>query len=87
MNRFKIYLDDVPEIRSMIAQHIDIPEDPPEHIQLYVNNAPPEKYVDPFDETEFESFQEEYEQRAESLDIYRQWVETQKEKTNRECLF
>ena len=87
MNRFKIYLGDKPQIRSMIAQHIDIPEDPPESIQLYINNKAPENYFDPFDEVKFKSLQEEYEQRAAELDASRELVKKQKERTNQEKHF
>ena len=61
----------------MIAQHLDIPENPPDSIQLYTDNAPPENYFDPFDETEFESLHDECEQRAAGLDVARRWVEKQ----------
>ena len=68
----------------MIAQHLDIPENPPDSIQLYTDNAPPENYFDPFDEVKFKSLQEEYEQRAAELDASRELVEKQKERTNQE---
>ena len=89
INRFKIYLNnpekDLPEIRSMIAQHLDNPEDPPDCIQLYTDDdRVMENYYDPYDEMTFKSFQEEYEKRKESLDINRQLVETQKGRTNQE---
>ena len=88
INRFKIYLNnpekDLPEIRSMIAQHLDIPEDPREYIQLYSDNQAIENYFDPFKETTFKSFQEEYEQRRESLDINRKYINELKEGTNQE---
>ena len=61
----------------MIAQHLDIPEDPREYIQLYSNNQAIENYFDPFDETEFESLHDECEQRAAGLDVARRWVEKQ----------
>ena len=92
-NRFKIYLNnptnDLPEVRAMIAKHLNIPEDPPESIQLFQDNRAVEHYTDPFDEDEeeFESFQKEYEHRAENLDIYRTWINEMKEENNREKHF
>ena len=86
-NRFKVYLDRFPEIRSMIVQDIDIPEDPPERIQLYTTERGSWNFEDAFDGEVFDSLHDECEKRARGLDVVRGWIERQTEGTNQEKHF
>ena len=86
-NRFKVYLDRFPEIRSMIVQDIDIPEDPPERVQLYSTERGGWNRKDAFEGVVFESLHDECEKRARGLDVVRGWIERQKEGTNQEKHF
>ena len=85
-NRFKVYLGGLPEIRSMIAQHIDIPE-APVHVQLYTTERGGWNLKDAFEGEVFDSLHDECKKRARGLDVGRGWIERQKERTNQEKHF
>lgn len=81
-------LSDLPvEVRPLIAQHLDIPDKPPFHVQLWTRENGSYNYVDPFEGDAFDSLHDECEQRANNLDTVRQWVEKQKKYTSLEQHF
>ena len=81
-------LSDLPsEVRTLIAQHLDIPDEPPVHVQLYTTELGSYDYVDPFNEDAFDSLYDECQKRATYLDMSRRWVENQKKSTSQERHF
>ena len=75
-------VSDLPvEVRTLIAQHIDIPDEPPDNAHFYMTSGS-RIYRDPFLGHVFDSLYDECKQRAEFLDGARRMVIHVKESTD-----
>lgn len=81
------------EIRTSIAQHIDIPDEPPDHIQLYMADTGAYNYYDLFGphgltiQEPFRDLHDECAQRAARLDGLRTTIEAQEHFASQQAHF